>query len=72
MTLTDVEIKISKGCIPTNAVKNSSWTIIPFQQWIGQRNKKIKEQFPRDMFDKPYSIEVRYSYCILIIEPPFT
>jgi len=34
-----------------------------FQQWIEQRNKRVKEQFPRDLFDKPYSVEM-ISSCL--------
>ena len=63
-TVTDAEVeKNSKGCIPDNTARSTAWAMRVFQQWIEQRNKRVKEQFPRDMFDKPYSVEM-ISSCL--------
>ena len=49
--------KASKGCTPANTVRSTEWALQAFQDWADQRNKRCKEECPRELLDKPYSPE---------------
>ena len=52
-TISEEEVTVSsKGCIPANTARNTQWALRDFHLWVKQRNKRIKEQFPADLFDK--------------------
>jgi len=55
-TVSEKEIALSsKGCIPANTSRSTQWALRVYYQWINQRNKWMNEQFPLDLFEKPYT-----------------
>ena len=64
VTLTESEvIKSSKGVIPANTARSTSWAMRVFHEWVTQRNKRTKEKYPADLLDKPYSTQT-ISECL--------
>lgn len=58
-TATESEIsKPSKGVVPPSTTRSTNRAQRVLQEWVMQRNKRNKEKFPVDLFDKPYSVEV--------------
>jgi len=52
--------KSSKGSIPKNTNRSTSWALCTFQDWLIQRNRQAPngETFPSDLFEKPYPLSV--------------
>ena len=58
-TVSNEEVnKSSKGCIPKNTSRSTSWTVRVYKQWIEQRNKRMDVAFPTDLFEKKYNTEI--------------
>lgn len=58
-TVSNEEVdKSSKGCIPKNTSRNTSWAVRVFNQWIEQRNKRSDVSYPTDLLKKSYDSEV--------------
>ena len=55
ITVSDSEIeKSSKGYIPKNTSRSTSWAVRVFTQWIEQRNKHMEITYPLDLLEKAY------------------
>ena len=54
-TVSDAEIdKSSKGYIPKNTSRSTSWAVRVFTQWVEQRNKRMGSTYPLDLLEKAY------------------
>ena len=63
-TVSDAEVeKSSKGCVPKNTSRSTSWAVRVFNQWIEQRNKRMDATYPLDLLEKEYDPSV-ISECL--------
>ena len=57
--VTDEEAtKFSKGVVPKNTSKSTSWAVRVFNEWIEQRNKRAQNQYPNDLLEKEYNCSI--------------
>ena len=58
-TVTEEEVtKFSRGVIPKNTAKNTSWAVRVFNEWIQQRNKRTEVKYPSDILEKEHECVV--------------
>ena len=67
---TDNEMAIlSKGFVPSNTIKNTTWAFKVFLDWRAERNStEEEEQCPRDLFDNPSVSIINYWLCRFVTE----
>ena len=52
---------LSKGFVPANTKKNTTWAYKIFLDWRAERNKNTEEDVcPEDLFDKPDPGKLNY------------
>lgn len=52
---------LTKGYIPPNTVKNTSWALKVFLEWRCARSEIVSEQkCPKDLFEKPDTTSLNY------------
>lgn len=52
--------EISKGYIPANTAKSTAWGVKVFQVWRSERNQRVEEQCPSDLFERPDPVQINF------------
>ena len=53
-------LALSKGFVPANTWKNTTWAYKVFSNWLAERNNNAEEQCPQDLLDNPDVSKLNY------------
>ena len=68
VTVSNAEIeKSSKGNIPKNTSRSTSWALRVFTQWIEQRNKRMEITYPLICWRRHMTLALYVSVCSALL-----
>ena len=61
-------MEITKGFVPENTKKSTTWATCLFEEWVLERNVSAEEQCPVDLVQKPDPKLLHFWLCRFVTE----
>ena len=61
-------MEITKGFVPENTKKSTTWATCVFEEWVLERNVSAEEQCPVDLVQKPDPKLLHFWLCRFVTE----